>query len=67
VREKTAISLTCIIDGIIAVAAKVMVADVSIGDQLLDAVEGRADDLGRLALAGKFERQEERFHLGSML
>ncbi len=44
-----------------------MVADVSVGDQLLDAVEGRADDLGRLALAGKFERQEERFHLGSML
>jgi len=56
-------SLTCIVDGIVCVVSEVVIADVSVRHQLFDAVQCRADDLGRLALAGQLERQEEGLHL----
>ena len=36
-----------------------VVTDPAEGDQLLDAVQRRANNLGRLALAGELEREEE--------
>ena len=42
-----------------------LIADVTVGDELLDAVQRGADDLGRLALAGELERQKECLHLNA--
>lgn len=58
-------SNTCIVNCVITVIAEMLIADVTVGDELLDAVQRGADDLGRLALACELERQKECLHLNA--